>query len=429
MKCRRVPSGHWSAVLTLLMGFCLSVAGVVSPWWHMAEDQRCSSFEGLWQQCSRCWHQRTHCTFSERHTGVWRAVQAVHLLSLTCLTGALLCAATCADKRACTRGKCPTPALAAFLGGLTGLMANLMFVGHTERYVPHGPRQWAYAWSFAMAVAGSLLALLSSLIFCMVKAICFPRYTSQCVEPYWPYNHCQVGLGPGGYPQYYPYPCLSFPGQGGSAAELELGVGLGLGPSSALQKRKLFEQYRHGRVHALTAEEEKLPLSGGSSVCSVISSSSTVTLTADRGEGVKQQKLPGEGRSDPAAGRAPVHPPAYRERERSVQEGGGFETESCVVSQGETQTKGDVAADPTVKETDQSSLPLLDPSSSLSGQGSSFPDQPQAPRPGSPVVVLTLETSAKQPRVRFSKEEKPSIFVVEKAFQDCSRAEGTAGGQ
>ncbi|XP_076462009.1 uncharacterized protein LOC143294506 [Babylonia areolata] len=392
MRFRRVPPGHWLGVLILLLAVCLSVAGVASPWWRVLDDRLCSSFEGLWQQCFRCWDRRMTCHFSGRDTGVWRAVQALQLLSLACVAGALLVSVACADRRRCTRGKCPAPSLVALIGGVAGLVSNLMFVGYTERHVRHAPLHHVYAWSFAMAVTGCLLSLLAALLLGVARALCSPRYTSQPAAPYWPYHHYSISVDSDGLPHYLPYPAPSpspspYPG-------IQMGIGaVSSSSSSASEKRKLFEQYRQGPVQQRT-EEEKVPpdVPGFLPAC---------IMSLDNGRGGAGEEKAAPGNVSSGADR----PPEYHEIERrSI--GDSRQTD-------ENQAADSRTAQPEPQPTDQASGP------SLNEDGSpSVPDQSQHNTEStSPAVVLTIDLPD-QPDGSHLKERTTTVFTVEKAFRE-----------
>ena len=90
--------------------------------------------------------------------------------------------------------------------GATGLVADLLYVGYTERYAPPSPREHAYAWSFALCLAGALLSLLAALSLALAARCCWPRLAPRPPRPYWPYKHYRVAIDPDGYQHYFPYP-------------------------------------------------------------------------------------------------------------------------------------------------------------------------------------------------------------------------------
>ena len=122
--------------------------------------------------------------------------------------------------------------------GVTGLMADFLYVGYIERHARHVPREHQYAWSFALCVCGAAFSLLAALAFYLAPRCCHPRFTPHPVEPYRRYRHYRVAVGPDGCPHLYPYPGPYYP-------EVRKAWGE---PSAVAEKRRECEKSRNGHV-------------------------------------------------------------------------------------------------------------------------------------------------------------------------------------
>ncbi|KAK7113441.1 hypothetical protein V1264_012730 [Littorina saxatilis] len=194
MACRRVAPSHWVGVGTLVLALLLSLAGVGSPWWRMVNGLHTTSYKGLWQQCFSSADRDTECRFNQESSGLWRAVQVTKLLSLLVLVSAVVMSVVYISGRGRAGRRCPASSMAAWLGGLTSLLADLIYVGFIERHSDHAPKEIVYAWSFALSVAGSIFALFAAFILCLAARYCGPRFTSHLAKPYLPYRHFSVDV-------------------------------------------------------------------------------------------------------------------------------------------------------------------------------------------------------------------------------------------